>query len=407
MNENILEVKDLSVDFSSYGGEYSVIRNCSYTVKKGEVMAIVGESGSGKSVLTQTTVRLTPGIITGGQILFEGKDLASMTEHKLDEVRGRDISIIFQDAMTALNPTMRIGDQIIEVLMKHFVFTKAEMHQFAEELVESVKTGNRDEVLHAWLTEYFRPTGKQMETWTAQLTEALQAADPKAAIVHWIKEEGNLTKERAKNAAIDILKMIKIPDPEKRLKQYIFQFSGGMRQRIMVAIALACRPKLLIADEPTTALDVTIKAEVLNMIISLVRELNSSIILITHDLGIVASYADRIGVMYAGEFVETGTSDEIFYNPQHPYTRGLLKSIPRLDTNSDEDLSTVEGAPPNLAMLPKGCPFHPRCECAMEICRQQCPSLKDLGETHSVRCWLQDERAAEVRKQFGYEEVKA
>ena len=408
MNENnILEVKDLCVDFASYGGEYSVIRNCSYTVKKGEVMAIVGESGSGKSVLTQTTVRLTPGVITGGQILFEGKDLAAMNEHQLNEVRGRDISIIFQDAMTALNPTMRIGDQITEVLMKHFVFTKAEMRQFAEELVESVKTGNRDEVIAAWLTEYFRPTGKQMETWSAQLIDALQSADPKAAIIRWIKEEGNLTKERAKNAAIDILKMIKIPDPEKRLKQYIFQFSGGMRQRIMVAIALACRPKLMIADEPTTALDVTIKAEVLNMIIQLVRDLNSSIILITHDLGIVASYADRIGVMYAGEFVETGTSDEIFYNPQHPYTRGLLKSIPRLDTNSDEDLSTVDGAPPNLAMLPKGCPFHPRCECAMEICRQQCPSMKNLSDTHSVRCWLQDERAAEVRKQFGYEEVKA
>ena len=406
-NNNILEVKDLSVDFASYGGEYSVIRNCNYTVKKGEVMAIVGESGSGKSVLTQTTVRLTPGVISSGQILFEGKDLASLSEHKLDEVRGRDISIIFQDAMTALNPTMRIGDQIIEVLMKHFVFTKAEMHQFTDELLESLKTGSREEVIPAWLTEYFRPTGKQMEIWTAQITEALDSADPKAAIVRWIKEEGNLTKERAKNAAIEILKMIKIPDPEKRLKQYIFQFSGGMRQRIMVAIALACRPKLLIADEPTTALDVTIKAEVLNMIISLVRELNSSIILITHDLGIVASYADRIGVMYAGEFVETGTSDEIFYNPQHPYTRGLLKSIPRLDTNSNEDLSTVDGAPPNLAMLPKGCPFHPRCECAMEICRQQCPGLKDLSDTHSVRCWLQDERAAEVRKQFGYEEVKA
>jgi len=408
VNENILEVKDLCVDFASYGGEYSVIRNASYTVKKGEVMAIVGESGSGKSVLTQTTVRLTPGIITNGQIIFNGKeDLASMTEHRLDEIRGRDIAIIFQDAMTALNPTMRIGDQIIEVLMKHFVFTKAEMHRFAGELLEAVKNGNREEEIPAWLTEYFRPTGRQMEVWTAQLNEALDSADPKAAVYKWIKEEGNLTKERAKAAAIDILKMIKIPDPEKRLKQYIFQFSGGMRQRIMVAIALACRPKLLIADEPTTALDVTIKAEVLNMIIQLVRELNSSIILITHDLGIVASYADRIGVMYAGEFVETGTSDQIFYNPQHPYTRGLLKSIPRLDTNSDENLSTIDGTPPNLAMLPKGCPFHPRCQCAMEICRQQCPCVTDLGDGHTVRCWLQDERAAEVRKQFGYEEVKA
>jgi len=409
MNEKntILEVKDLCVDFASYGGEYSVIRNANYTVKKGEVMAIVGESGSGKSVLTQTTVRLTPGIITNGQILFDGKDLAAMTEKQLEEVRGRDISIIFQDAMTALNPTMRIGEQITEVLMKHFVFTKAEMNRFADELVEAVKTGDRNEAVAAWLTEYFRPNEKQMELWSANVLKTLDEADPKAAIIAWIKREGNMTKERARETAIDLLKMIKISDPEKRLRQYIFQFSGGMRQRIMVAIALACRPKLLIADEPTTALDVTIKAEVLNMIIQLVRELNSSIILITHDLGIVASYADRIGVMYAGEFVETGTSDEIFYNPQHPYTRGLLKSIPRLDTNSNEDLSTIEGAPPNLAMLPKGCPFHPRCECAMEICRQQCPSMKELGETHSIRCWLQDERAAEVRKQFGYEEVKA
>ena len=407
-NNNILEVKDLCVDFASHGGTSHVIRNANYTVKKGEVMAIVGESGSGKSVLTQTTVRLTPGIITNGQMIFDGKeDLAAASEHRMEEVRGRDISIIFQDAMTALNPTMRIGDQITEVLMKHFVFNKSERNQFADELLEAVKNTDRNEAITAWLTEYFRPTGTQMEQWVAQLTEALDAADPKTAIVRWIKDEGNLTKERARNAAIDILKMIKIPDPEKRLRQYIFQFSGGMRQRIMVAIALACRPKLLIADEPTTALDVTIKAEVLNMIISLVRELNSSIILITHDLGIVASYADRIGVMYAGEFVETGTSDEIFYNPQHPYTRGLLKSIPRLDTNSNEDLSTVDGAPPNLAMLPKGCPVHPRCECAMEICRQQCPGLKDLSDTHSVRCWLQDERAAEVRKQFGYEEVKA
>jgi len=385
--KTILEVNDLHVDFKTYLGTSHVIRGATYTVNKGEVMAIVGESGSGKSVMTQTTVRLTPGIITKGEILFEGKDLAKMSEKQLEEVRGRDISVIFQDAMTALNPTMRIGDQITEVLMKHFVFTPAEMNRFADELLESVKTQDVEKVIAEWLTEYFRPTGKQMETWTAQLLEALKAAEPKTAIIRWIKDEGNLTKERARNAAIDILKMIKIPDPEKRLRQYIFQFSGGMRQRIMVAIALACRPKLMIADEPTTALDVTIKAEVLNMIISLVRELNSSIILITHDLGIVASYADRIGVMYAGEFVESGTSDDIFYNPQHPYTRGLLKAIPRLDTNSDEDLTTIDGTPPNLAKLPAGCPFHPRCECAMEICRQQSPCMTTVSEGHTVRCW--------------------
>ncbi len=405
-NTKILEVKDLHVDFLSYGAENHVIRDANYYVNKGEVMAIVGESGSGKSVLTQTTVRLTPGIISQGQILFEGKDLAHMTEKQLEEVRGRDISIIFQDAMTALNPTMRIGEQITEVLMKHFVFTKAEMEQFTDELLAAVKTQDPDAALAAWLTEYFRPNEKQMALWASQLKPLLSGADPRSAVIGWIKTTGNMTKERAKETAIDLLKMIKISDPEKRLRQYIFQFSGGMRQRIMVAIALACRPKLLIADEPTTALDVTIKAEVLNMIIQLVRELNSAIILITHDLGIVASYADRIGVMYAGEFVETGTSDEIFYQSQHPYTRGLLKSIPRLDTDSNEDLKAIEGTPPNVTRMPKGCPFHPRCECAMEICRQQAPALTTLSDTHAVRCWLQDPRAAEVRKKFGYEEVQ-
>lgn len=404
--KTILEVKDLRVDFSSYDGDYTVIRGAGYTVNAGEVMAIVGESGSGKSVLTQTTVRLTPGVIKNGQILFENKDLATLTERELEDVRGRDISVIFQDAMTALNPTMRIGEQITEVLMKHFVFTKAEMSDFTDELLENIKNQDTEAAVAAWLTEYFRPNEKQMTAWQADVMQALQAPDPRAAVISWIKNTGNMTRQRAHETAVELLEKIRISDPEKRLRQYIFQFSGGMRQRIMVAIALACRPKLLIADEPTTALDVTIKAEVLNLIIQLVRELNSSIILITHDLGIVASYADRIGVMYAGEFVETGLSDEIFYHSQHPYTRGLLKAIPRLDTNSDTELATIEGTPPNLKKLPTGCPFHPRCECAMEICRQQCPPETVLSPTHCVRCWLQDPRASEVRKKFGFEEAQ-
>ncbi len=408
MNEKktILEVTDLQVDFSTYHGIFSAVRGASYTVNTSEVMAIVGESGSGKSVLTQTTVRLTPGKISKGRILFEGKDLAALSEKELEVVRGRDISVIFQDAMTSLNPTMRIGDQIIGVLMKHFVFTKTEMNMFAEELLTNVRDNGSEKAVPAWLSEYYRPNAQQMELWMQDVGKALNAAEPRAALLDWMKNTGNMTRQRARQTAVDLLKMIKISDPEKRLRQYIFQFSGGMRQRIMVALALACRPKLLIADEPTTALDVTIKTEVLNMIIQLVRELNSSIILITHDLGIVASCADRINVMYAGEFVETGMLDDIFYRAQHPYTRGLLKAIPRLDSKADVELTTIEGSPPNPANLPEGCPFHPRCECAMEICRQQNPVTTALSESHTVRCWLQDERAAAVRKKYGFGEDK-
>lgn len=404
--EPILEVKDLQVNFSTYHGDFSAIRGANYTVNRGEVMAIVGESGSGKSVLTQTTVRLTQGTITNGHIFFEGKDLTKLSEKELETVRGRDISIIFQDAMTSLNPTMRIGDQICQVLMKHFVFTKVEMEAFADELLAGIKNNNRKAVISAWLSEYYRPNARQMEQWTQEVEKLLEEAEPKPSLLSWMKNSGNMTRKRARQTAIELLEMIKIPDPEKRLRQYIFQFSGGMRQRIMVALALACRPKLLIADEPTTALDVTIKAEVLNMIIQLVHELDSSIILITHDLGIVASCADRISVMYAGEFVETGLLDDIFYNPLHPYTRGLLRAIPRLDSRADVELSTIDGTPPNPTNLPDGCPFHPRCEYAMEICCQQKPETTVSSESHTVRCWLQDKRAAEVRGKYKFVEVK-
>jgi len=408
-NKPILQVKDLQVEFASYRGTFSAIRGASYDVRKGEILAIVGESGSGKSVLTQTTLRLTPGKITQGEILFDGKDLASISEKELDKIRGRDISVIFQDAMTALNPTMKIGEQISDVLMKHFVFSKTEIKTYSKQLVESlsevVTLEDKKTVIYQWLNAYYRPNETQMTAWVAEMTTLLETPNLEAAFADWMMHTGNMTRKRARETAIDLLKLIKIPDPEKRIDQYIFQFSGGMRQRIMVALALACRPKLLIADEPTTALDVTIKAEVLSMIVQLVKELDSPTILITHDLGVVASCADRINVMYAGEFVESGLLDDIFYDPKHPYTKGLLAAIPRLDMDSDLELATIEGAPPSPSNMPSGCPFHPRCKYAMVICQTENPKMTTISKEHTARCWLLDDRATEVRKKCDYEEA--
>ena len=339
MAEKILDIKDERLSFFTPVGEVKALNGVSFSMEQGEVLGIVGESGSGKSVTAYSIMGLTahPGKLVGGSVWFNGHQIDQMTEKDFRKIRGNEVSIIFQDPMTSLNPVYTIGDQIEEVILLHTDKTKAE----------------------------------------------------------------------AKARSRELLELVGINEPDKRLKQYPHELSGGMRQRVMIAIALACEPKLLIADEPTTALDVTIQAQILELMMELREKLGMSIIMITHDLGVVAQLCEKIAVMYAGHIVEYGTTDEIFYNPSHEYTKGLIKSIPRLDTNSNEDLSTVDGAPPNLAMLPKGCPFHPRCECAMEICRQQCPGLKDLSDTHSVRCWLQDERAAEVRKQFGYEEVKA
>ncbi|SCG82083.1 Oligopeptide transport ATP-binding protein oppD Stage 0 sporulation protein KD [Proteiniborus sp. DW1] len=328
-NNVLLEVKDLTVSFDTYAGEVQAVRGASFHVNKGETLAIVGESGCGKSVTAQTIMQLIPmppGRIKKGNIFFEGKDLAKLTDKQMEAVRGKDISMIFQDPMTSLNPTMRVGKQIMEGLMKHQKFTKSE----------------------------------------------------------------------AKERAIEMLRLVGMPTPEKRVEQYPHEFSGGMRQRAMIAIALACNPKLLIADEPTTALDVTIQAQIMELMQDLQRKLNTSIILITHDLGVVAKVADRIAVMYAGVIIESGTAHEIFHNPQHPYTWGLLKSVPRLDTGEKERLVPIEGTPPDLFAPPKGCPFAARCEHAMKICKHQHPEKTNLTDTHYVNCWLQHQDAPKV-----------
>ncbi|WP_210364562.1 ABC transporter ATP-binding protein [Bacillus sp. REN3] len=318
--ENILEVKDLNISFHTFAGEVQAIRGVDFELKKGETLAIVGESGSGKSVTTKAIMRLLPpgnSEIKKGHILFDGKDLTKLTDRQMQKIRGKDISMIFQDPMTSLNPTMTVGKQIMEPLIKH----------------------------------------------------------------------QNMSKSAAKERSLQLLKLVGIPKPEQRINQYPHQFSGGMRQRVVIAIALACNPKILIADEPTTALDVTIQAQILELMKDLQNKIDTSIIFITHDLGVVANVADRVAVMYGGKIVEIGTVDEVFYNPQHPYTWGLISSMPSLDTR-EEELYAIPGTPPNLLHPPKGDAFAPRNEYAMQIDLEEQPPMFKVSDTHYAATWL-------------------
>lgn len=319
--EKLLEVKDLEVSFQTYAGEVKAVRGVNFDLYKGETLAIVGESGSGKSVTSQTIMKLIPmppGKTSNGQILFDGEDLVPKTNKEMEKIRGKDIGMIFQDPMTSLNPTMKVGMQIMEVLIKH----------------------------------------------------------------------QNMSKGNAKDRAIELLRLVGIPSPEKRVNQYPHEFSGGMRQRAMIAIALASNPKLLIADEPTTALDVTIQAQILELMKDLQKKMETSIIFITHDLGVVANVADRVAVMYAGKIVETGTVDEIFYNPKHPYTWGLLSSMPSLDSDEKTELMAIPGSPPDLTNPPKGDAFAPRNRYAMKIDFEKEPPMFKVSETHYAATWL-------------------
>jgi oligopeptide transport system ATP-binding protein len=325
----LLDVKDLHVSFKTFGGEVSAVRGVEFHLDKGETLAIVGESGSGKSVTTKAVMRLIPnppGYIKHGEILFDGKDLAKLSEKEMQKIRGKDISMIFQDPMTSLNPTMTIGKQIMEPLLKH----------------------------------------------------------------------QKLSKTDASKRAIELLKLVGLPSPETRFKQYPHQFSGGQRQRVVVAIALACNPKILIADEPTTALDVTIQAQILELMKDLQNKIDTSIIFITHDLGVVANVADRVAVMYGGQIVESGTVDEIFYDPRHPYTWGLLSSMPTLDTDTGQQLTAIPGTPPDLMNPPKGDAFALRSEYALKIDFEEQPPTYKISDTHFVRSWLLHPNAPKV-----------
>ena len=335
MSETILEVKDLRTYFYSEKNVIPAVDGVSFKVEKGKVLGIVGESGCGKSVTSMSILRLLPekqaAIQPGSSIRFQGQELTTMEPKELRKIRGEKISMIFQDSMTSLNPTMTVGKQIMENLLTHTSMTKGEARKRAKELLE----------------------------------------------------------------------LVEIPDPEERLDCYPHQLSGGMRQRVMIAIALACGPKLLIADEPTTALDVTIQAQLLDLLGRIREQSGMSVILVTHDLGVVASFAQRVQVMYAGQIVERGTVEDIFKRPRHPYTWALLSSIPGRALSSKSELYALQGTPPDLRLPLNGCPFADRCEYCMGICKKQCPQETQLEEGHSAACWLCHALAPKVQPPEG------
>lgn len=325
----LLEVKNLKTSFKTHIGDVQSVRGVSFHLNKGEALGIVGESGCGKSVTMMTIMRLLAenAKIEVETIKFNDKDLTNPNEKLMQTIRGNDMSMIFQDPMTSLNPLFTIGEQLTEHLIKH----------------------------------------------------------------------KKISKKEAREKAIKMLDMVGIPSPEKRLKQYPHEFSGGMRQRVMIAMSLICEPKLIIADEPTTALDVTIQAQILDLMKDLKEKLDTSIILITHDLGVVADLCSRINVMYGGLIIEEGTTEDIFYRSKHPYTWGLLRSVPNPKSELKEKLIPIEGQPPDLLKPPVGCPFTARCDYAMKICKEKQPPLFEIAKGHKSACWLCHENAPKVK----------
>lgn len=324
-NEKILEVKNLRTSFFTDDGEVKAVDGVDFSIEKGKTIGIVGESGSGKSITSLSILRLLQepaGKVVGGEIIFKGEDLLKKSKKQMMDIRGNSISMIFQEPMTSLNPTLTCGEQIAESIR---------IHQ-------------------------------------------------------------KLNRKNAWAKAVDMLRLVGIPSPEKRAKQYPFELSGGMRQRVMIAIALACNPELLIADEPTTALDVTIQAQILDLIKKLQEELGTSLMMITHDLGVVAEMCDKVAVMYCGKVVEYADKKTIFTNPKHPYTVGLLNSVPKHDQDYEGDLAVIKGSVPSPFDLPKGCRFAPRCEHAKNICLTQLPELETAPDGDQVRCWIYTEK---------------
>lgn len=317
----LIEVKDLRVSFFTPAGEVKAVRGVSWSIKEGEALGIVGESGSGKSVSVYALMGIlqNPGKVIGGSIFFNNKDMLKLSENQWRKIRGKDISMIFQDPMTSMNPVYTIGNQIAETVMAH----------------------------------------------------------------------SNSTMKEANSCAVSSLATVHIPNPEKRSKQYPFEFSGGMRQRAMISMSLCCGPKLLIADEPTTALDVTIQAQIIDLLRELKEQINMSIVLITHDMGVITDICEKVIIMYGGQIMESASVKDLYKNPAHPYTHGLLECLPRLISDTEEPLKPIEGSPVDLLNPPEGCPFAPRCRQCMKICLSKQPPLFEVGPEHYSACWLQ------------------
>lgn len=324
----LLEVRDLAVSFDTFAGEVKAVRGVSFHLDRGETLAIVGESGCGKSVTVQTLMRLNPeppARIVRGSIRYRGEELVEKSDSEMRAYRGKELAMVFQDAITSLNPLSRVGNQIVEAIRVH---------------------------------------------------------------------ESEMTREEARARAVEMLDRVGLPNPEQLFRRYPHTLSGGQRQRVMIAMALACRPSVLIADEPTTALDVTTQAQILQLMKDIQHEVGYGIILITHNLGVVARMADRVAVMYAGEIVESGDVDEVFYRPKHPYTWGLLESMPDLRDREATRLASIPGAPPDLFSPPAGCGFAARCPYCMRVCRSHAPGPYPVTKGHEARCWLLDPRAS-------------
>ncbi len=334
MSEHLLDVCDLRVSFDTYAGEVQAVRGVSFWLDPGETLSIVGESGCGKSVTVQTIMKLLPSPpsrIKDGAIFYQGQDITHLSDKAMEDYRGKEFSMIFQDSMTSLNPTMRVGRQLCEGILRH----------------------------------------------------------------------QKVTGEQARRTAIELLGQVGLPNPEQAFRRYPHTMSGGQRQRVMIAMAIACNPKILFADEPTTALDVTMQAQILDLMNGLKEKLGTSIILITHDLGVVAKMADRIAVMYAGKVVEYGDARQVFYNPCHPYTWGLLGAMPNLIQDVKSELYAIPGTPPDLYAPPQGCAFAARCPYAMGACLKEDAPEFVCSDGHISRCWLMDERAEEVKPPDG------
>lgn len=335
MSEKILEVRHLSTCFLTGERPVRAVDDLSYSIEKGELAAIIGESGSGKTVSALSILRLIPyppGLIIGGEILFHGEDLMKYTDEQMRELRGKKISMIFQEPSAALNPVMKVGDQIAEAILLH----------------------------------------------------------------------EKLNKQEARNRTLELLELVGIPSPDKRIDQYPYELSGGMQQRVMIAMAMSCQPEILIADEPTTALDVTVQAQVLEQLNQIRKKTGTTMIIITHNLGIVARYADSVKIMYGGKLVEQGSTMEVFKNPRHPYTMGLIKAVPRLDRPRDKELFTIKGQPPDMSRVPPDCcAFGMRCEYETSQCGKARPPMVEVAPGHTCACFNMDKIVREGAGEHG------